>query len=171
LVAAGGRRVVVYHPIGFPGRPEQLHGMLAVVDDVWMLAGTSTFSRRGLTFDGGVDLTVVGHELADGGCRTIRDVRRDAMARQLGLRPPTLGSGETADPRWARLADQRSAFELLRETLDNGGEGEIEALWPGLPEAELPAVDVQLADPEGRDAPALLLAFASVLASLGPDRL
>ncbi len=171
LVAAGGRRVVVYHPVGFPGRPEQLRGMLAVVDDVWMLAGTSTFSRRGLTFDGGVDLTVVGHELADGVCRTIRDVRRDAMARQLGLRPPTLGSGETADPRWARLADQRSAFELFRETLDNGGEGEIEALWPGLPEAELPAVDVQLADPDGRDAPALLSAFASVLASLGPDRL
>ena len=171
LVAKGGKRVVVYHPIGFPGRPEQLRGMLAVVDDVWLLAGTSALSRRGLTFDGGLDLAVVGHELADGTCRTIRDIRRDAMARQLGLRPPTPGSGETADPRWARLADQRSAFELLRETLDNGGEGEIEALWPGLPEAELPAVDIQLADPDGRDAPALLAAFAAVLASLGPDRL
>jgi hypothetical protein len=171
LIAKGGRRVVAYHPIGFPGRPEQLRGMLAVVDDVWVLTGTSTLSRRGLTFDGGVDLAFVGHELVDGTCRTVRDIRRDAMARQLGLRPPTSGSGETADPRWARLADQRSAFELLRETLDNGGEGEIEALWPGLPEAELPAIDVQLADPEGRDSPTLLAAFATVLASLGPDRL
>lgn len=171
LTAKGGARVAVYHPTGFPGRPEQLRGTLAVVDDVYALLGTSTLSRRGLTFDGGLDLALVGHDLVDGASRAIRDLRRDAMARVLGVTPPAPGSPDTPDPRWARLADQRSAFELLRETLGNGGEGLVEPLWPGLPETELPAVVRDLADPDGRDAPAALLAFAAILSSLGGDRL
>jgi hypothetical protein len=171
LQAADPRRVVVYHPVGFPGRPEQLRGTFASVDDVWALVGSSTLSRRGLTFDGGLDISFVGHDLVEGVSRTVRDLRRTAMARLLGLSPPVPGAGETPDPRWVRLADPRSAFELLRETLDNGGEGELEGLWTGLPETELPALDVALADPDGRDFSAVLAGFAAALAGLGENRL
>jgi hypothetical protein len=170
LQAAAPRRVIAYQPVGFPGRPEVRRGTLAVVDDVWALVGTSTVSRRGLTFDGSVDVAFVDRSLRDGVSAGVQDLRRAAMARTLGVGPPAAGSGDTPDPRWVRLAQPRSAFTLLAETLERGGDGQIQPLWPGLPEAELPALDAAIADPDGRGFPVVLELFAAVLSDLGPDR-
>lgn len=159
------RRVIAYQPMGFPGRPEVRRGTLAVVDDVWALAGASTLSRRGLTFDGGVDVAFVDRQLRDSTSAGVADLRRLAMARTLGVAPPQ--PGQTPDPRWVRLAQPRSAFTLLAETLQRGGDGLLEPLWPGLPEAELPALDAGIADPDGRGFSAVLQLFAGVLADLG----
>jgi hypothetical protein len=63
-----------------------------------------------------------------------------------------------------------SAFEVVREILDRGGDGLVEALWRGLPEADLPALDARIADPDGRGFPAISGIFASVLAGLGDTR-
>ncbi|HEY7265205.1 MAG TPA: hypothetical protein VH589_27450 [Trebonia sp.] len=164
------RRVIAYHPAGFPGRPEVRRGSLVVVDDVWALAGTSTCSRRGLTFDGSVDVSFVGAALRDGVSATVADLRRATMARVLGVAPPAPGSDGTPDPRWIQLAQPASAFRLMADTLAHGGEGLLEPLWPGLPETDLPALDSTIADPDGRGFADVLQLFAGVLADLGPSQ-
>ncbi|WP_199041165.1 hypothetical protein [Glycomyces salinus] len=171
LAEAFPERVVVYHPVGFPGRPENLRGTFAVVDDVWALVGGSTFSRRGLTFDGSTDLAFVGHDLKDGVSATVRDARRAAMARVLGVGPREAGSTATPDPRWTQLAGRRSAFRLMHRTVENGGEGEVQPKWPGLPETEIVAPSKDIVDPEGGEFSAVLDGLAAVLAGLGPERL
>ena len=168
LVAAAPRRVAVYHPVGFPGRPEVIRGTLVTVDDVWALGGTSSFSRRGLSFDGSIDVCFMDRQLREGVSAAVADRRRRAMARTLGVAPPS--PGETADANWVRTLQMTSAFEVVREILDRGGDGLVEALWRGLPEADLPALDARIADPDGRGFPAISGIFASVLAGLGDTR-
>jgi hypothetical protein len=168
LRAAAPKRVVVYHPMGFPGRPEVIRSTIGVVDDVWALIGSSSLSRRGLTCDGSVDLVFMDRAIKRGVSETIRNFRRQAMARTLGVQPPV--AGDTANPNFVRLTQPRSAFALVREIVDRGGDGLVEPLWPGLPEAELPAIDKALADPEGRGFSAVLGLFVEVLAGLGPER-
>ena len=167
ISSLAARRVIAYHPVGFPGRPEVRRGSLVVVDDVWALVGSSTTSRRGLTFDGGIDVSFVGSSLRDGVSATVADLRRASMARLLGVAPPAAGSPDTPDPRWIQLAQPLPAFRLMAETLERGGDGLLEPLWPGLPESELPALDAQIADPDGRGFVGVLQLFAGVLAELG----
>jgi hypothetical protein len=168
LRAADAKRVVVYHPVGFPGRQEVIRGMLVTVDDVWALSGTSSFSRRGLTFDGSIDVCFLDRQLRDGVSAAIAERRRRAMARTLGVAPPL--AGETPAANWVRTLQMRSAFELIREIVGRGGDGLVEPLWRGLPEADLPALDARIADPDGRGFPAISGIFASVLAGLGGSR-
>jgi hypothetical protein len=168
--APAASRVIAYHPVGFPGRPEVRRGSLVVVDDVWALAGTSTWSRRGLTFDGSVDVSLLGVALRDGVCSAVADLRRAAMARLLGVAAPAPGSAETPDPRWVQLSQPTSAFRLMADTLARGGDGLLEPLWPGLPETDLPSLDASIADPDGRGFAGVLQLFAGVLADLGPSR-
>lgn len=167
LLSVAPKRVVVCHPLGFPGRPESNRGTFAVVDDVWALLGSSSFSRRGLTFDGSLDVVFVDKEIKRGVSHRVSEFRRQAMARILGLHPPT--HGETANANWVRLTQQRSAFEFMRELIERGGDGLVEPLWPGLPETELLPIDKDIADPDGRGFPAVLGMFADLLARLGPD--
>jgi hypothetical protein len=145
-----------------------IRGTLVTVDDVWALGGTSSFSRRGLSFDGSIDVCFFDRQLREGGSAAIADRRRRAMARTLGVAPPV--AGETADANWVRTLQMTSAFEVIREILDRGGDGLLEALWRGLPEADLPALDARIADPDGRGFPAISGIFASVLAGLGDTR-
>jgi hypothetical protein len=168
LRSVAPKRVAVYHPIGFPGRPEVIRGTLAVVDDVWALIGSSSFSRRGLTFDGSIDIALLDKVIKDGVSDAVRNFRRLAMANTLGLVPPV--ASETAKANWVRLSKQKSAFELIREIIERGGDGLVEPLWPGLPETELLPVDEAIANPEGRGFSVILGTFADVLAGLGQDR-
>lgn len=167
MASPAPKRVIAYHPVGFPGRPEVRRGSLVVVDDVWALAGSSTWSRRGMTFDGSVDVSFVDKTLRDGVSAGVADLRRAAMARLLDVAPPTAGSTDTPDPRWVQLAQPRSAFQLMSDTLTRGGDGLLEPLWPGLPVADLPALSPDIADPEGRGFAGMLQLFAAVLAELG----
>ena len=168
LRAAAPRRVVVYHPIGFPGRHEVIRGILVTVDDVWALSGASSFSRRGLSFDGSVDVCFTDLQLREGVSAAVADRRRLAMARTLGVAPAPAAA--TASANWVRTLQMKSAFEVLREIVDRGGDGLVEPLWRGLPEADLPALDARIADPDGRGFPAISGIFASVLAGLGDSR-
>ena len=147
LQGVDDQRVVVYHPVGFPGRPEVQRGSAVIVDDVWALIGTSTLSRRGLTFDGGRDLSLVDRNLLGGSSTQIRQLRRRLMGRTFDARPA--GAGETPNPTWIRLAQMRAAFDLAREVLADGGHGLIEAQYDG-PDG-LVAQSPAIADPEGRD--------------------
>lgn len=170
LAAAAPGRVLALHPIGFPGRPEIVRGSVVIVDDVWALIGTSTLSRRGLTFDGGLDVSLLDRRLTGGVSQQIRDLRRRLMARMLGRAAPAAGA--TPDPGWVRLAQMRSAFDLVAETLALGGEGKIAPLWPG--PSDILAQSPAIADPEGRDfddALTALAALAAALSALGPERI
>jgi len=168
LIAQAEDRVVVYHPIGFPGRPEVIRGTVAVVDDVWALVGSSSLSRRGLTFDGSTDVVLFDRAHRDGAGIAIRDLRRRAMARTLSVAPPV--GGETPSPTWVRTRDPRAAFSLITEIVGRGGDGLVEPLWRGLPVTELPALDRAIADPDGRGFSPILAGFADVLAGLGASR-
>lgn len=168
LSAVAPKRVIVYHPVGFPGRTEVIRGTLAVIDDVWALLGSSAFSRRGLTFDGSLDLNFLDKTVSGGASKGLRDLRKQAMARTLGLKAPA--SGETAHANWVRLSQATKAFELVREIVERGGDGLAEPLWPGLPESQLPALDQKIADPDGRGFSAILGLFVSVLSGLGQSK-
>jgi hypothetical protein len=169
LQAAAGARVVVYHPLGFPGRPEVIRGTLITIDDVWALEGTSSFSRRGLTFDGSVDVCFLDRQFREGVSAAIAERRRRALARTLGVTPPDAGlsNGTTANANWVRTRQMKSAFVLVQEILARGGDGLLEALWRGLPESDLLPLDARIADPDGRGFPAISAIFASILAGLG----
>jgi hypothetical protein len=164
-------RVVAFHPIGFPGRPLRLATNIVIVDDVWAMIGTSTIRRRGLTFDGGVDVVLFDRSIRDGHGAAIGDLRRRLMAEHLGMQPPA--AGEVAQANWVQLNDGLSAFNAINQLLDQGGAGLIEPLWdgriPGVPPispSSFPSDDV--ADPEGRafnTAVALIVAALSSVAT------
>ncbi len=170
LVGAAQRRVLVFHPVGFPGRPEVVRGNVVIVDDVWALLGSSTLARRGLTFDGGLDLSLFDRRLTGGASAQLRDLRRSLMAQTLGKSAPA--AGDTPDPGWVRLASMTGAFAQFREVLeDHGGEGLIQPLYRG-PTDVLPQSQA-IADPDGRAFGADLVlgtALAGALASLGGAR-
>jgi hypothetical protein len=167
LRTAAPKRVAVYHPFGFPGRNEVIRGLTVTVDDVWALLGSSSWSRRGLTFDGSVDVCIFDRQLREGVSATIADLRRRKMARTLGVAPPA--GNETPNAVWVRTLKMRSAFEVVREMVERGGDGLVEPLWPGLPETDLPALSADIADPEGRAFRAISATFAAILAGLGPS--
>ena len=171
LTTAATNRVVAFHPIGFPGRPLRLATNIVIVDDVWALIGTSTIRRRGLTFDGGIDVVLFDRTIRDGRGAAIGDLRRRLMAEHLGVRPPA--SGEVPAANWVQLNDGPTAFNAIQQLLASGGAGLIEPLWDGripgvtpIPPSSFPSDAV--ADPEGRDfntAIALIVAALSSVAT------
>jgi hypothetical protein len=170
LPTAGGLnpRVIAFHPIGFPGRPSALEATVVVVDDLWMLVGSSSFRRRGLTFDGGSDLVLTDNQVINGRSPAIARLRRSLMLARLGATPPDPAvAGLPPDANFIRLDDGVEAFYLVREMLRSGGLGRIGRLWNGMQTGLDPippdSVSQDLANPEGHDFP---LAEALLLAAL-----
>ena len=166
LQGVDSSRVVVFHPIGFPGRSLNIRSTVIIVDDVWCLLGTSVPRRRGFTFDEGADVVGFDRKLNGGYSATIRDFRRNLMALHLGAEKPTAGTIPSAT--WVRLGQPASAFLAVKELLDQGGRGLVEPLWPGTPDPpDGPAAQSDdVADPEGREVSALLTMLVSGLADL-----
>ncbi len=151
--AAG--RVVAFHPIGFPGRPLQLMTNALIVDDMWALVGSSSFRRRGFTFDGAADLVFFDKNISDGVSTRIRDLRKSLMAIHLNINAQTTPTA-FPNPNAVRIHDMQQAFSTVKDMLDRGGAGIIEDIWDGnvsgttaIDPAAYPADDI--ADPEGRD--------------------
>jgi hypothetical protein len=164
-------RVVAFHPIGFPGRPSQLEGTTIIVDDVWALVGSSTFRRRGLTFDGGSDLVFTDTNLVEGISPAIRGFRRAIMASRLGIADHgSTGTQPIPTPSMIRLADGVDAFHLIRETLVAGGLGTISRLWNGYSPANIPpavsTIEEAVANPDGMEFDALHTLSVATLVDL-----
>jgi hypothetical protein len=172
-----GSRVVAFHPIGLPGRPLRLMTNVVVVDDLWALVGTSAFRRRGLTFDGGLDVSLFDGAIRDGRGAAIATLRRRLMAGHLGAAaplPPGAGAPvPVPHPTWVRLADAHGAFSAAQDLLRQGGAGLIEPLWDGrVPGVEpidphvtaFPADAV--ADPDGRNVNAFVQLILAAFAGL-----
>lgn len=80
-------RVIAFHPVGALGRDARILSSVVVVDDRWMSVGTGALHRKGLTFDGGLDVAIVDREVRGGAHRFVAESRRALLAQRLGLRP------------------------------------------------------------------------------------
>jgi hypothetical protein len=147
LASKAKLRLAAFHPIGFPGRSSPLRTTTIIVDDVWCLVGTSHFRRRGMTFDGAVDIASIDRQIAKGYSSAIAKFRQSLMAQRLGVDVPT--SPTNTSPLWVRLAQPESAFSAVAALLNEGGEGRLTAIWAGPDDnSVLPQTD-DVADPDG----------------------
>jgi hypothetical protein len=145
--------------MGVPGRPLVIRTTTVVVDDVWCATGTSSFSRRELTFDGSNNVVLADWQLDRGAGVAIRAHRKSLMAAHLGVGPAGAGGGApvssvgapAAD--WVRLHQPVSAHAAFADVLAAGGLGKLLPLWSGpsptAPGAVLPHPP-EAADPDGR---------------------
>lgn len=146
-------RVMAFHPIGFPGRASRIETTVVIVDDIWAMVGSSTFRRRGLSFDGGSDVVFSDMEIDDGVSPAINMFRRKLMADRLGLPPTTFPQMPNANE--IQLRDGVEAFHAIRAILIAGGLGRIECLWNGVTEGvpTIPPTSVsnELTNPDGEE--------------------
>lgn len=172
---AGPRpRVLIAHPAGVPGRPLVIRTTTVIVDDVWCLTGTSTITRRGLTFDGATDVVLADWALDRGAGTAIRAHRRTLMAAHLGVGPTPVGGGAPPSPvgaptaDWVRLHNPISAHEAFADLLSAGGAGKILPLWNGPDPAAVIAHPPKVADPDGRDGASTVVTLAAAIDSTLP---
>jgi hypothetical protein len=162
-------RVVIGHPMGMPGRPLVIRTTTVIVDDVWASVGTSSLSRRGLTFDGANDVVLVDRALDRGVGAGLRNFRKRLMAMHLGANPNGLAPA-SPDPLFVELHQGASAHRLFATILTQKTGGRIISLWPGpdpmAPGAVLPHPP-EVADPDGRAGASSMITIAGALAGNG----
>jgi hypothetical protein len=166
------QRVVVAHPVGVPGRPLVIRTTTVIVDDVWAMVGTSSWSRRGLTFDGANDIVMTDWSLDRGAGMSIRAHRKALMGAHLGVGPAPVGGGSPPNAvgapavDWTRLHQPVSAHETFADVLISGGRGKLLPLWDG-PDAAAPdaviAHPADVADPDGRGGATLVTTIAAAI--------
>lgn len=86
-----------------------LHAKHMIVDDIWMVVGSSNFSRRGMTYETEIGVTITDAEVEDGVRKIVRDHRIRLWAEHLRL----------DRSHWHRLLDPIAGAELLRQALEN----------------------------------------------------
>ncbi|OYW19155.1 MAG: hypothetical protein B7Z52_03970 [Burkholderiales bacterium 12-64-5] len=119
-------RVLVFHPLAMPGRPLSLLTNLTVIDDVWALIGTSSFRRRGLTYDGGCDVVLSDNDIEAAGSKRVAELRRMRVGGHLGLLPQSQSAWPPAN--WIRIQSMEGTFQAVSDLLRAGGGGLIEPL-------------------------------------------
>ena len=160
LRAAAPDRVVVFHPIGFPGRNVGIRTTTVVVDDVWCLCGATHWRRRGMTFDGSIAVASFDRKLVGGYSARVRDFRRRLMAAKLGVSVPSPTDSPTPD--WVRLGNTVSAFGVVTQMLKQGGLGRVQPFWPG-PTDFTGATTDAVADPDGCEGASLVVTLGGIL--------
>ena len=153
-------QTVLFHPIGFPGRFSRIETNVVIIDDVWAMIGGATFRRRGLTFDGSSDLVVTDTLLENGRSAAIRDYRRNLLANRLGVK------ADSSQPSYVALGEGATAFNFVRDVVAAGGLGDVSPVWDGTTPGvdPIPPLDVDQANPEGRE---FDLTTAAIVAALG----
>lgn len=143
------KQVVCFHPVGFPGRANNIENNIIIVDDQWALIGSSAIRRRGLTFDGSTDLVFTDFDTTNGYAPAIRQLRKQLFAQRLGIT-----GNATASTKAVLLENPLETFNLIRQMLIAGGLGKIERLWNGRTEGVAfaePTIDRLVANPEGSE--------------------
>ena len=158
------KQVVVFHPVGFPGRSSNIEHHTVIVDDRWALTGSSAWRRRGMGFDGSTDLVFTETELRHGKSESISALRRSLMARRLGISPD-----DQSGSRALQLHHIPSAFTMIRQMLQAGGLGKVERLWngrePGITWSD-PTLPEEVANPDGQRFNSLQASVFAAFASL-----
>jgi hypothetical protein len=147
LASKAKPRLAAFHPIGFPGRSSPMRTTTIIVDDVWCFVGTSHLRRRGMTFDGAVDVASIDRQIAKGYSSAIARFRQVLMAQRLGVDVPT--SPTNTGALWVRLAQPESAFGAVAALLNEGGEGRLTAMFAGPDDDSVLSQTDDVADPDG----------------------
>jgi len=117
LRAAGGDRVAVYDLVNRAGTPIYVHAKVAIIDDVWLEAGSDNLNRRSWTHDSEIGCAVLDERLdprqpndpgglGDGARILARDMRLALWCEHLGRDP-----GDDAD-----LVDPAEGFAVLQRS-------------------------------------------------------
>jgi len=157
-------RVAAFHPAGFPGRAALIRSTSVIVDDAWCMVGTSHIRRRGMTFDGGVDVASFDRQVAAGYSAGIAAFRRALMAAKLGV--PVPGGPAQASALWTRLARPASAFDAVADLLAEGGLGRIQPIWAGPTDSQVIPQKGEVADPDGSGGADFLTLFAGLISEI-----
>ncbi len=164
LTEAAPGRVAAFHPSGFPGRTAVIRSTVAIVDDVYAMVGTSHLRRRGVTFDGALDVATMDTQLDERGVSaTIAAFRQRLLAELLAV--PVPAGPLVGNALWTRLASPEGSFDVVRDLLASAGNGRVSPVWGGPTDTTvLPQTD-SVADPDGAtlSSAALFSLFASLL--------
>ncbi len=151
LTTAAPGRVAAFSPVGFPGRASAIRSTVVLVDDVYASVGTSHLRRRGMTFDGGVDIASIDRQLDGWGVSaSIAAFRQQLVAAKLGVASPVTAAATSA--LWTRLARPASTFSALSELLAEGGQGRCSPVWGGPTDTSVIPQSDAVSDPNGLDA-------------------
>ena len=165
LRKAARDRVLLFHPVGFPGRTAYIRTTSVIVDDVWCLVGATHFRRRGMTFDGSVAIASYDRRITEGYSTGVRNYRRDLMAAKLHVAPPT--GSQPLSGEWVRLGRPASAFDVVHDLLEQGGYGRIQSIWPGPSDSSVLAAQPDVADPDGSGGVTMFNTLAGMLNEAG----
>ena len=158
-------RVLLFHPVGFPGRTAYIRTTSVIVDDVWSLVGATHFRRRGMTFDGSVAIASYDRQITDGYSTKVRNYRRDLMAAKLQIPAPV--GGQPLSGEWVRLGRPASAFDVVHDLLEQGGYGRIQPIWPGPSDTSVLPAQPDVADPDGSNGVTVFTTLAGMLNEAG----
>ena len=161
LITQAPDRVAAFHPIGFPGRSAAIRSTVTIVDDIWCMVGTSHIRRRGMTFDGGVDVVSFDRDIKGGYANQITSFRQALMAAKLGVSVPTAPGN--ASSLWIRLAQPESAFSAIANLLQQGGLGRCSPIWGGPTDDSAEEQSVDIIDPNGASEAALLELLSTLI--------
>ena len=167
LQAAAKDRVLLFHPVGFPGRTAYIRTTSVIVDDVWCLVGATHFRRRGMTFDGSAAIASFDRQITDGYSTKVRNYRRALMGAKMNVPAPV--PGQPLSGEWVRLGRPVSAFDVVNDLLAQGGYGRIQSIWPGPPASDNSVLTAQpeVADPDGSNGVTMFNTLAGMLNELG----
>jgi hypothetical protein len=146
-------RVACFSPSAGPGRSMRLASTTVIVDDAYVLTGTTHLSRRGLTFDSSLAVSVFDDTLIDGRPAEIVTFRRALIAGRLGI-PLTLLPDDPVD-----------LLRALRRLITIGGVGRLATPRIVAPTIKPSATDIDIWDHDG-SRPALGLSGLSWITSL-----
>ena len=165
LQAVAKDRVLLFHPVGFPGRIAYIRTNSVIVDDVWCLVGATHFRRRGMTFDGSAAIASFDRQITDGYSTKVRNFRRALMAAKMNI--PAPAAGQPLSGEWVRLGRPASAFDVVNDLLAQGGYGRIQSIWPGPADSSVLAAQDSVADPEGSNGVTMFNTLAGMLNEIG----
>lgn len=165
LQSAAKDRVLLFHPIGFPGRTAFIRTTSVIVDDVWCLVGATHFRRRGMTFDGSCAIASFDRQITNGYSTKVRNYRRLLMAAKLKV--PVPAAGQPLNGEFVRLGQPASAFDVIHDLLAQGGFGRIQSVWPGPPDNSILPAQPDVADPDGSNGVTMFSTLAGMFNELG----
>lgn len=165
LQLAAKDRVLLFHPVGFPGRAAYIRTTTVIVDDVWCLTGATHFRQRGMTFDGSAAVASFDRQITDGYSTKVRNFRRALMAAKLNV--PVPAAGQPLSGEFVRLGRPASAFDLVSDLLAQGGFGRIQSIWPGPPDNSILPAQPEVADPDGSNGTTLFNTLSGMLNEAG----
>ena len=138
LLDAAPDSVVLFTPIAGPGRPLHMASTTVVVDDVWLLTGSTHLWRRGLSFDSSLAVALFDETTVRGRPAALRQARRQLVADRLGVDISLIGDD---------MAQLRATINRLN--LAGGLQRVQPNVYPAAADTTSTA-DLQIWNPDGR---------------------